>query len=200
VVPVAKSATTREAAQSQGHLHKVTAPTMSEVIMVRARSIATLAAAGAAAFPAVVAADPPEREVFLGGGSFETSVPCGFVVRVAESSDTRIVERTWRYADGTVRVLSTAPRIVQTLTNVATGRQVVISGGGAAQERVTHPDGSSEFSSAGKTVWGLRNPVTGELGFFLITGRLEADRGPGGVWERFEVVGGTLERLCPALA
>lgn len=162
--------------------------------------LAILAAALAAAAPAVAAADPPEREVLLGGSSFETSVPCGFLVRAEESPETRVIRRTWRYDDGTVRTLSTASRLVQTFTNVATGRQFVVRGGGAAQERVTQPDGSYVFTSTGKTVWGLRNPITGELGFFLITGRLEVERGADGTWQRWEVVGGTLERICPALA
>ena len=166
---------------------------------MRSRRLAILTAAFAAAAPAVASADPPEREVLLGDDGIETSVPCGFLVRVQESPETRAIVRTWRYADGTVRRLSTAARVVHTLTNVATGRTFVVRGG-AAQERVTYPDGSSESSSSGKTVWGLRNPITGELGFFLITGRLETERGPGGVWKRFEVVGGTMERICPLLA
>jgi hypothetical protein len=139
-------------------------------------------------------AGKPTREVFPALPD-EVLDLCGFPVLNHEEGY-GVVESFTDDEGNLVRQILTGPGLSETLTNLDTGKTIVLNAEGPGF-RDFNPDGSTSFTGAGPTVFYF-NPFTLGPGLFYATGRFVIARDANGN-RTFEIVG-TITDVCAELA
>ena len=148
------------------------------------------------AAPSAARADPPVIERIPQGIPDSTTNVCGFPVLQHFLGSS--IRRTFFEEQGNpVREITTAVGFGVILTNGDTGKQIHVALGGPLFTEY-HSDGSITFNAKGP--WPFdQNPLTGEPGFVLVTGRWTFTVDADGT-ETFRFLTGHAVDLCARLA
>ena len=162
---------------------------------MRFRSLAVTAVAANLAIPSFAAATPPTREVF-DGASDGVHTFCGFPVRTQTEGSFAVISFFDSSGNFVRTVEPVAGRFQTRVTNLETGKALVLHISGPGMFRLTE-DGGFTFTTFGP--WSVVfNPLTGQFGFFVLKGqRARIQDGDGNVSFEFH---GHIVDLCAELA
>lgn len=142
--------------------------------------------------PAAFADQPTHQRIPLDDHFVSRS--CGFPVQVDATGT--IVDISYTDAQGNVHEFQAAPNVKQTMTNLNTGKSIVVNISGPADYTFA-ADGSFTLVGTGLWGWSARNPATLERGMFLTKGRFVLSFSAAGV-RTFTSTGTTID-LCAQL-
>jgi hypothetical protein len=151
---------------------------------------------GLAVAPAATA-NKPIREIVSSPPDRVITGQCAFPVLghiEGREIDTTFTDK----AGNPVKQIGVFPGNTLTLTNLATGKALVLGATGSFQIRA-NPDGSASGMVTGHGAWPDGNPVTGEPGIWYQSGRVSATFDADGNTTSIKSTG-TLVDLCPELA
>ena len=145
--------------------------------------------------PTAGAAKPTIQRISLDYHAVNTS--CGFPVQLDAVGT--IVDISYTDGLGTIHDFEAAPQAKETMTNVATGKSIVVNIAGPA-DFTFGADGSFKEVGGGNSTWGYGDPRTlgATRGIFLSTGRFVWSISASGVesW----TISGKVTNLCTQLA
>jgi hypothetical protein len=120
---------------------------------------------------------------------------CGFPVQIDATGT--VVDISYTDALGTFHEFQAGPTAKATLTNLVTGKSIVVNNSGPGD--LTFP-AAGGFTQVGRGLWlwSQLNPATLEPGIFLSSGRFVLSRSASGV--RTLTLTGTTTDLCARLA
>ena len=143
--------------------------------------------------PAAFAAKPTIQRIPVDDHFVTQS--CGFPVQ--NDLTGTVVDISWTDALGNVHDFQAAPGLMQTMTNLVTGKIIVVDASGPGVS-TTGTDGSYTLVGTGSWVWTNHDPATLAPGMFLTKGRFVLSFSASGV--RTFTSPGTTINLCAQLA
>ena len=161
------------------------------------RGLLVLTALVALAVVPAATANKPIREVISAPDDRVITGQCAFPVLghiEGREIDTTFTDKT----GNPVKLIGVFPGNTLTLTNLVTGKSLVLGATGSFQLRM-NPDGSGSGMVTGHGAWPDGNPVTGEPGIWYQSGRVSATFDADGNTTSIKS-SGTLVDLCPQLA
>ena len=144
--------------------------------------------------PAASAAEPTIQRI-----PFEdhfVTQSCGFPVRIDATGT--VVDISYTDELGTFHEFQAGPTAKATLTNLVTGKTIVVNNSGPGDDTFG-ADGSFTRVGTGLWLWPLLNPATLAPGIFLTQGRFVVYRPAPGVFPTITFTGTTID-LCARLA
>jgi hypothetical protein len=147
----------------------------------------------AAVAPAAIASQPTIQRTPFEAGS--VSEACGFPVQLDAAGTALDISYTDEL--GNFHLFEAGPQVKQTMTNLVTGKSIVVNISGPGQYTFG-ADGSFTLVGTGLWSWTRVDPATLEPGIFLTEGRFVLSFSASGV-RTFTLTGTTID-LCSQLA
>jgi hypothetical protein len=148
----------------------------------------------AALLASAASADQPTIQQFPYEDHFVTE-SCGFPVQVDGVG--KVVDISYTDAQGNFHDFQAGPTVKSTLTNLVTGKTIVVNNSGPAD--FTFAADGITLVGTGGWIWGRLDPATFTPGIFLTQGRFVLTRSASGAFRSYTLTGTTIG-LCARLA